>query len=86
LAMRPWAKRRRMAVQVKRRLFTVEEYYKMAKAGIIHEDDRLELIEGEIVEVSAIGSRHAGCVNGLNGTFSASGWGGVPSRSRTSSS
>jgi Uma2 family endonuclease len=42
----------------------------MAKAGIIHEDDRLELIEGEIVEVSAIGSRHAGCVNGLNGTFS----------------
>jgi hypothetical protein len=63
-----------MAVQVKRRLFTVEEYYKMAKAGILHEDDQVELIEGEIVEVSAIGSRHA------------SGWGGVPSRSRTSSS
>jgi Uma2 family endonuclease len=59
-----------MAAQVVRRLFTVEEYYKMAKAGILHEDDRVELIEGEIVEVSAIGSRHAGCVNRLIGTFS----------------
>ncbi len=59
-----------MAAQVVRRLFTVEEYYKMAKAGILHEDDRVELIEGEIVEVSAIGSRHAGCVKRLNGTFS----------------
>jgi N-acetylneuraminic acid mutarotase len=49
-AIRSRARRRRMAAQVVRRLFTVEEYYKMAKAGILHEDDRVELIEGEIVD------------------------------------
>lgn len=52
--------------QVTRRLFTVHEYHRMAEAGILHEDDRVELIEGEIVEMAAIGSRHFTCVNGLN--------------------
>ena len=45
-----------------KRLFTVEEYHKMAKAGILGEDDRVELLEGEIVQISPIGSRHAACV------------------------
>ncbi|MFQ5341468.1 MAG: Uma2 family endonuclease [Anaerolineae bacterium] len=58
-----------MVVQVERRLFTVDEYYQMAEAGIFSEDDRVELIEGEIVEMSPIGSRHAACVNRLNGLF-----------------
>ena len=61
-----------MPVQVARRLFTVHEYYKMAQAGILHEDDRVELIEGEIVEMAPIGSRHAACVNRLNSTLSQS--------------
>jgi Uma2 family endonuclease len=59
-----------MALELKRRRFTVEEYHWMARAGILGEDDRVELIEGEIVEVTPIGHRHAVCVNHLNRAFS----------------
>lgn len=55
-----------MAVQVPKRLFTVAEYYRMAQAGIFSEDDRTELLEGEIFEMSPISSRHASCVSRLN--------------------
>lgn len=48
-----------------KRLFTVSEYHSMAEAGILSEDDRVELIEGEIYRMAPIGSRHAGCVNRL---------------------
>jgi Uma2 family endonuclease len=51
--------------QVTRRRFTVHDYHRMGEAGILHEDDRVELIEGEIVEMAAIGTRHFACVNGL---------------------
>jgi Uma2 family endonuclease len=44
------------------RLFTVAEYYKMAEAGILTEKDRVELIEGEIVQMPPIGSAHTGNV------------------------
>ena len=60
-----------MPVQVLRHRFTVEEYHKMAQVGILGEDDRVELIEGEIVEMPPIGSRHAACVNRLNRLLSA---------------
>jgi Uma2 family endonuclease len=46
-------------------LFTVDEYYRMLDAGIFTEDDRVELIEGKIITMSPIGSRHAGSVNKL---------------------
>jgi Uma2 family endonuclease len=59
-----------MAVKVLKRRFTVEEYYQMAQAGILTEDDRVELIEGEIVEMTPISSKHAACVNRLNRLFS----------------
>ena len=44
-----------------RNLFTVHEYHRMGEAGILHEDDRVKLIEGEIVEMAAIGTRHFTC-------------------------
>ena len=48
--------------QVTRRLFTADEFHKMAEAGILHEDDRIELIEGELIEMAAICSRHVTCI------------------------
>lgn len=38
----------------------------MAAADVFAPEDRVELIDGEVVEMSPIGSRHAGCVNRLN--------------------
>ncbi len=49
-----------------RRRFTVHDYHRMGEAGILHEDDRVELIDGEIVEMAAIGTGHFTCVNRLN--------------------
>lgn len=54
-----------MSVQIARRHFNVTEYYRMTEAGILSESDRVELIDGEVIEMSPIGSRHAGCVNRL---------------------
>ncbi len=55
-----------MTVQLLRRKFTVEQFHKMAAVGILNEDDRVELIRGEILEMAAIGTKHAACVNRLN--------------------
>lgn len=49
-------------IELTRHRFTVDEYHRMAQAGILNEDDRVELIRGEIVQMTAIGSRHASCV------------------------
>jgi Uma2 family endonuclease len=50
---------------VPRRLLTVDQYHKMGEAGVLGEDDRVELIEGELIEMAAIGSRHMAKVNRL---------------------
>ena len=55
-----------MGVAAKRYLFTVEDYYKMAEAGILSPEDRVELIHGQIVRMSPIKSPHGGCVKRLN--------------------
>ena len=46
-----------------RRKFTVAEYYRMAEVGILKPDERVELIEGEIVVMPPIGPGHSGSVN-----------------------
>lgn len=58
-----------MTAQVARRMFTTDEYHRMGEAGILSEDDRVELIEGEIVRMSPIGSRHAACVDRITALF-----------------
>src|SRR3989442_15238933 len=40
-----------MSVAVERRRFTVDEYLKMVETGILNEDDRVELLDGEIVKM-----------------------------------
>jgi len=53
-----------MTFQVSKRLITVDDYHKMAEVGILP-DRGIELINGEIIEMSPIGSKHLSCVNTL---------------------
>lgn len=54
-----------MAVYTEKKYFKVDEYHRMGEAGIFSENDRVELVEGEIVEMTPIGRRHAACVDRL---------------------
>jgi len=58
-----------MSVQLARRLLTVSEYHKMAEVGILDEGDRVELINGEIIEMSPIGKLHVNRVNRITSIF-----------------
>ncbi len=48
-----------MRIEAAKKLFTVDEYYQMAEVGILGPEDRVELIDGEIIRMSPIGTRHA---------------------------
>ena len=61
-----------MVTQLLKRQFTTQDYHQMVVAGILSEDERVELIQGEIVKMSPIGIRHASCVNRLLKLFSQS--------------
>lgn len=59
----------RLPADLPRWRFTVEQFHRMGEVGILHEDDRVELIDGEIVTMSPIGLRHRQIVNNLNELF-----------------
>lgn len=46
--------------------FSVDEYERLAQVGILGEDDPIELIDGEIIQMSPVGYKHARCVDRLN--------------------
>ncbi len=58
-----------MAIAITRHRFTVDDYYKMAETGILAYKQRVELIEGEIVDMTPIGRRHAASVDRLTDLF-----------------
>ena len=57
-----------MAVEPKRHRFTRDEYHRMAQTGVLKPDARVELIDGDIVEMSPIGRRHNSRVDWLTRT------------------
>jgi Uma2 family endonuclease len=58
-----------MAMPLTVHRFTVDEFQRMGDAGIFDEDDRVELIRGQVVEMSPIGAAHAACVKQLLALF-----------------
>ena len=58
-----------MVIQAPRLKFTTEQYHQMGESGILTPRDRVELIEGEIVQMSPIGRKHAACVDTLMELF-----------------
>jgi len=54
-----------MSTVIERYQFTVADYERMGEIGILTEDDRVELIAGEIVRMSPVGRRHVQAVNRL---------------------
>ncbi|MFQ3632174.1 Uma2 family endonuclease [Roseiflexus sp.] len=59
-----------MALQIARRQFTVNDYHRMRETGILTEDDRVELIDGEVRLMSPVGPFHAAIVKRLNALLS----------------
>jgi len=58
-----------MAVALPKYRFTVRDYHRMVDAGILDEDSRVELIEGEVVPMSPVGPPHGAAVDRAAATF-----------------
>ncbi len=54
-----------VVIAPKRHRITVDEFHRMGEAGIFSEDERVELVEGEIIDMAPIGTRHAETVRRL---------------------
>ena len=50
-------------------LLTTDDYRRMAEAGILGPEDRVELIDGRVVPMSPVGASHLFCVNALTRLF-----------------
>jgi Uma2 family endonuclease len=50
-------------VVLERKKFTLEEYHRLGETGFLSEDDRVEFMDGEIIEMSPIGKAHNACIN-----------------------
>ena len=59
-----------MPVTAPTRPFTVQEYHKLGEVGILHEDDRIELLNGELVIMAPIGIRQIKAIRRLNRVLS----------------
>lgn len=64
-----------LSEEISRRRFDVDEYHRMLEVGLLTENDRVELIEGEIVEMNPIGVAHMSAVTTLNRLLSAFAYG-----------
>lgn len=49
--------------------FDIETYHRLIADGILREDDRVELIDGRVVDKTPVGSRHSAVVKRLNSLF-----------------
>ena len=58
-----------MSTEIKRKLFTVNDCYRMSEVGILSPNDRVELIRGDIVLMSPIGPRHGASVDAATRAF-----------------
>ncbi len=56
-----------------RKRFTVHDYHAMGRAGILTPQDRVELLDGQVIAMSPTGSRHAACVGRLTNEFGRAG-------------
>lgn len=54
---------------VRRHKLSVEDFHKLGEAGVLHADSRVELFEGELVDIAPIGCWHAGVVAMLTEVF-----------------
>lgn len=58
-----------MRMESARKLFTTDDVLKMAEAGLFGPEERIELIDGEIIEMSPVGNWHVNCVNRATAFF-----------------
>lgn len=58
-----------MAVELKKRKISREAYHVMIDAGIFGPEDKIELLNGEIIDMSPVGNPHIGTINWLGQLF-----------------